>query len=359
MRFAFASLLMTGCALQYGGDDGATQITGPTHRFVVDRIDLPKTNNDARAMGGDVNGDRTVDNQLGMVISTLNSQGDVTTHGPDMIAAGAIASSIEIVADDLQNDETVAVIYHGADGDAAVAVAGELTDGWFRTTQTKSSSRLGRASVKLPVYLDADPVNLDVEYLEISLQPDGAGGFDGYLHGAVDPAMAKRAAYLGAKQMIDSNPAEHVTFMLLIDDRPHDWTMTEDEWNKNGIIVSFFEPDVTIRDREMLSVGFRVHLRACDGECALPPPVDRCSDRVIDQDETDVDCGGATCHACSSPSCTNGIKDGFESEIDCGANCNGCALGEHCYDDDDCPAGRTCGPPCSGSLCFPGLATCQ
>ena len=359
MRIAFASLLLAGCALQYG-DDGTTPITGPTHRFVVDRIDLPKTNTDARQMGGDLNGDRTVDNQLGMVISTLNSQGDVTSHGSDMIAAGAIASSVEIVADDLQNDKTVAVTYHGQDGDASVAVTGELRDGWFRSVRTTSSAPLGRALVKLPVYVDADPATLAIEFLEIDLQPDGAGGYDGYLHGAVDVAVAKHEAFVGARQMISSNPSEHVKFMLLVDDRPHDWVLTEEEFNTNSLIVSFFSYDVTIRGKQLLSVGFRVHLRPCsDGDCSLSPPVDRCHDRVLDQDETEVDCGGATCRACQSPSCTNGIKDGFESEVDCGANCNGCAIGEHCYDDDDCPAGRTCGPPCSGSLCFPSLATCQ
>jgi hypothetical protein len=381
MRLACAPLLLTAaCAIQYG-DDPPPPVTGPTHRFIVDSIDLPKTNNQAREMGDDLNGDRVVDNQIGMILATLNSQGDVTTHGVDMIAAGAIASSVEIVADDLRNDGTVAVTYRGADGDAADAVTGAMTDGWFRSARTTSSSPLGRTTVKLPVYVDADPISLELESLEIDLQPDGAGGYDGYLRGAVDARAAKHAAYLGGLQMISANPHDHVLFMSFMDSNPHDWTMTEDEWNHSNIILSFFEPDVTIRGRAMLSFGFRVHLRACDGDCALPPPADRCHDRVIDQFETGVDCGETTCRTCEagqscasgadcesgqcsgglcrSPSCTDGIRDGFETEVDCGANCNGCALGDDCYDDDDCPAGRTCGTPCSGSLCFPSLATCQ
>jgi hypothetical protein len=110
---------------------------------------------------------------------------------------------------------------------------------------------------------------------------------------------------------------------------------------------------------EMVSLGFRVHLRPCAGDCSSVP-VDRCHDRVIDQDETGVDCGGTTCRACpvASPSCFDGIQDGFESEVDCGANCNGCALGDACYDDDDCPAGRTCGAPCT-QYCYPSLDTCR
>jgi hypothetical protein len=360
MRLALC-LLLTACSLPYGDDTTEPPVTGATHRYVVDAIALPHTNTEARAMGGDLNGDRTADNQLGMVISTLNSQGDVTTHGSDMIAAGAIASSFEIIADDLTNDGLVAVTYHGEDADAAVAVRGALTDGWFRSTRNTAALSSGRAIARIPVYVDADPTVLEIEHLEIDLQPDGVGGFDGYVRGAVAFEAARHAAFIGARQMIETAPRDHILFMWLMDAMPHDWVMTEDEWNKNSLVVSLFEPDVTLAKSAMLSIGFRVHLSPCEGACELPPVRDRCHDRVRDQDETGVDCGGSTCRACAieSPTCSDGIQDGFETEIDCGANCNGCALGDACYEDDDCPSGSTCGAPCTSTICVPHLDTCR
>src|SRR4051812_35657854 len=46
-----------------------------TFRYVLDKERVPTTNNEARLFGLDLNGDATIDNQLGMVIATLTSQG--------------------------------------------------------------------------------------------------------------------------------------------------------------------------------------------------------------------------------------------------------------------------------------------
>src|SRR5690242_7027322 len=96
---------------------------------------------------------------------------------------------------------------------------------------------------------------------------------------------------------------------------------------------------------------------------SFPPAPDllaTCADGVRDQDESDVDCGGALCAACSSgkscatdgdcvsglclmgacvdgPTCTDGRKDGRESDVDCGGpDCAGCALNRSCGKDGDC-----------------------
>src|SRR4051812_2897665 len=79
----------------------------------------------------------------------------------------------------------------------------------------------------------------------------------------------------------------------------------------------------------------------------LAPPADvafmfpdPCTDKMQDQDETDVDCGGMMCpkcdtgqhcvhgadcasaicdnNACAGPSCTDNIKNGGETDLDCG-----------------------------------------
>lgn len=95
-----------------------------------------------------------------------------------------------------------------------------------------------------------------------------------------------------------------------------------------------------------------------------------CVDGVKDGDETDVDCGGS-CTACAdglgcqsgddcqsgvcagstcaAPSCGDQIENGAETDVDCGgATCSACGPGASCAVDSDCVGGA-----CSGSLCLP------
>ena len=48
--------------------------------------------------------------------------------------------------------------------------------------------------------------------------------------------------------------------------------------------------------------------------CAQPT----CTDGIQNGDETDVDCGGSTCDPCPEPTCTDGKQNGAETGIDCG-----------------------------------------
>jgi hypothetical protein len=115
------------------------------------------------------------------------------------------------------------------------------------------------------------------------------------------------------------------------------------------------------------------------GTCVAAPT---CSDGVKNGQETDTDCGGPTCPACPNgdacmsnrdcqsancsgavcqapppvPSCTNGVQDYPESDVDCGGYsqnphpgpnpaCAPCALGKHCLFDEDCASGWCGGAP--------------
>jgi hypothetical protein len=85
-----------------------------------------------------------------------------------------------------------------------------------------------------------------------------------------------------------------------------------------------------------------------------------CSDHLKDGTETDVDCGGGTCPGCGagkmclvdadcasnacdavsltcvSALCNDGMKDGSETDVDCGGGCSPCANGKGCSVDQDC-----------------------
>ncbi len=97
----------------------------------------------------------------------------------------------------------------------------------------------------------------------------------------------------------------------------------------------------------------------CVGGFCVEAPT--CSDNVKNGVETDVDCGGGACLACAlnkrcvsgtdcastncaggfcaevPPTCTDGVKNGVETDVDCGGlNCPGCDAGKTCICDGDC-----------------------
>jgi len=344
MNRACLLFALAACATEPADD---IHYTGETRRFVIDQIAVPTVNNDARAFGADLDGDKSVDNQLGMVTATLNNlAGDITKHGPDMIASGMIASSVELVADDFDNDDTVALRYFGADGDEAQLVGGTLTNGTFENTRER-----GAGAVHLPVFVDADPVILPLVQMRAHLTSDGHGGFDATIQGAVPDDVGKRAAYDSLMQMFASYPSDHVAFFRMLDTQPNDFNVTFDEFKSNNLIESLLAPDITIDGTKMLSIGFKVHLSACaNGNCALASPVNACFDRVQDGSETEVDCGGS-CRACeTNATCFDGVRNGLETDVDCGSECGPCATGEACWSGSDCSSG-TCGQPCSGIFC--------
>ena len=111
-----------------------------------------------------------------------------------------------------------------------------------------------------------------------------------------------------------------------------------------------------------------------DTEQNTPNPTPTCTDKVKNGAETDVDCGGATCgkcltgkaclvgsdcnngtcigNVCSIPSCSDGVKDGSETDVDCGGSCGKCADNKACESTSDCLSGI-----CSSKLCAAGSCT--
>jgi hypothetical protein len=108
--------------------------------------------------------------------------------------------------------------------------------------------------------------------------------------------------------------------------------------------------------------------------CSWPAPT--CTDGIKDGLETDIDCGGPSCPACtngkiclsntdcasslcdpasmtcssSASTCSDGIKNGLESDIDCGGpSCPACLSGKTCVGNTDCASG----------LCDPTSMTCS
>ncbi|RLB55443.1 MAG: hypothetical protein DRJ42_06295 [Deltaproteobacteria bacterium] len=102
-----------------------------------------------------------------------------------------------------------------------------------------------------------------------------------------------------------------------------------------------------------------------------------CTDGLLNRDESDVDCGGScpqcrdgqACrtpseciggqcldNACVDPSCEDGAQNGTESDLDCGGDCSLCVAGDGCNSGRDCVS-RFCGDDglCLASACDDGV----
>jgi hypothetical protein len=377
MRPFLVLSVLAACASQPASTDIVGPFTGPVHRYAIDRFDLPTTNNTARQEGDDLDGDGTIDNQLGMVMGALRGTGDLTTHVADMLASGALQSAIEIVADDLDNDPSVGVRYVGAPNVDFTIMGGAIVDGAFTSNRTKTTVVPGAAELILPVFMDADPVRVHAIALELSYTRAADGGLDVRLAGGIDPTTIVPAIYTAIVQMVAADPPSYRMLMQLFDAN-HDYVLTPDEIARNSLLESLLAPDLDMfdakgnyrpgapyhnGDADTLSFGFTLHAVACDAGTCAGAIVDPCHDRVKDGDETDVDCGGscgkcpggetcavaADCQSqacngtCAAPTCSDGVRDGFESDVDCGGNCARCGTGMVCTTGADCATGY-CAP---------------
>jgi hypothetical protein len=104
---------------------------------------------------------------------------------------------------------------------------------------------------------------------------------------------------------------------------------------------------------------------------AAPIPTPTCSDALKNGDETDVDCGGscapcsvnqhcasgADCSTqvctdvCQPANCSDGVRNGSESAVDCGGSCAGCAVGASCNTGSDCASGSCGKGTCLSAKC--------
>ncbi len=99
-----------------------------------------------------------------------------------------------------------------------------------------------------------------------------------------------------------------------------------------------------------------------------------CTDGEKNGTETDVDCGGGeecaacgpdkVCTAptdcqsgvcsggrCAEPSCSDRVKNGTETDVDCGGDCDGCDVGDSCVVTQDCVQPTDIEVDCSSGMC--------
>ena len=107
-----------------------------------------------------------------------------------------------------------------------------------------------------------------------------------------------------------------------------------------------FDPDVTQDDGSCFSCsdgilnGNETEVDCGGSDCM---PCFACDDGIMNGDEEEIDCGGTVCAPC--PTCTDGIMNGDEEMVDCGGTecpvCPTCDDGIQNGDEDDVDCGGT------------------
>ena len=318
-------------------------ITGTVHHFVIDGFTFPMSNSDARALGDDLNGDGTIDNELGMVTDSLAGQADLNANISDIIGAGVIASTVDVIYDDGTTDPVAGVSIYGFRGAAATQIRGKLASGAFASDRTAKTDSPGTAVLRLPVLADADPIQAELDDIELDLAPDAAGGYEATVRGGLPAEQLLAATEPAVLQMANSNPEAHTGIAWVCTGGTA--TGTDLLTDCTGLLQGLLAPDLTLGGADVVSAGFRFHMTPCpSGSCTPPAPRDSCHDRILDGDETAVDCGG-TCSlrcagglgcktgsdcetgfcdggTCRMATCHDGIRDGFETAVDGGGICN-------------------------------------
>jgi hypothetical protein len=271
------------------------------HRYVIDRESIPQNNNEARMLGLDLNGDGTVDNQLGMVLASVSSLGLSTQTTTDTaIDKGGMIVLADVHADDVTTGVATFTLYTGANpmpaacsgasdttcrhhlmGTATFDVpatsahdtplAGTIGGGVFTTTTP--------GTLHLPtIALSATPTALQLigARVKLTMFTDGtigpsivAGGVPATeIDQKVIPGMQ---AALMAVVMHDCTDLAHPptcgcadgssgkTILGLFDAAPKDCMVSVDELKNNQLLKSLLAPDVTIDGQQCLSLGVGIH----------------------------------------------------------------------------------------------------
>jgi hypothetical protein len=325
-----------------GGDATLPPITGTVHHFVVDGFTFPASTDQAHALAEDLDGDGRLDNQFGSVTSTLAGEADLNANISDIIGAGVIASTVDLIYEDGATDPVAGASIFGFRGAAATQIRGKLVSGAFVSDRPKAGSP-GQAVLRLPVLADADPIEAELDDVDLELTPDGAGGYDATVHGGFPADQLLGATLPAVLQMANSNPQAHIGVAQLCTQLS---PTGNDVLMSCPLVSSLLEPDVTLSGVSAVSAGFQLHLAPCpSGSCTPAPPHDPCRDRILDGDETALDCGGTTCTlrctgglacktgsdcdtgfcdagTCRTATCHDGIRDGFETGVDTGGLCS-------------------------------------
>lgn len=300
-----------------GGDDGTVIPEGTHYHYVASEVLVPTTNTQAREYGLDLNDDKTVDNQLGMVLSTLGSMGfDIQATIDKAVAEGSIVLLLDFQTKDFMNTTAAGIQVFLGDSDTVMPAACNQGETYNETTGMGCGHHLaagtftidansptnaalggkivagtftgGPGDLSLQIALGGtEAIQLDLigarvkgsALSEANLGTSSSGGvvFAGAItkddiDNKVIPAIQKQLEPLIARDcnMLQSPPgcgctadSTGKTILGLFDTKladgseGKDCAVSVDEIKTNSLIVSLLAPDVTIDGKMALSLGIK------------------------------------------------------------------------------------------------------
>jgi hypothetical protein len=270
----------------------------PNHyRYVLDNLRVPQTNAQSYQYGLDLDGDTTVDNQLGMVLSTFSGMGvSVQPEVTRYVDRGQILSLLDLAAYDLAASETAeAILLEGGaptptpcidggdtvcrrhlDGAASFAVIpsnampmpGALETGVFHGDGGRLTAYIGFPGGTGPISMQVLGARAQIATLSdssVGLAVLAGGVSKVALDMQIIPSMRDSfmLAVMRDCMMLTSPPAcgcasasDGKNYLGLFDTGVKDCDISISEVQNNSLIAVLFEPDITIEGQPCLSVGF-------------------------------------------------------------------------------------------------------
>lgn len=301
-----ASVLIPMSFVACGGSDGTPTPEGAHTHYIANKIFVPTSSTESREYGLDLNGDGTVDNQLGATLAALKSQGgfDIQATIDTAVNEGQIillvdfqtksftssaAAGIQVfLGDKAQTTPTpcngsadttcgkhltgTASTAVAANSPTNAALAGKIVGGTFTG---------GPGNLSLQIALGAgSPIQLDLigaraKASGISDTTIGSGTSGGVIFaGAISksdidtkviPAIPPQleTTIMRDCNMLTSPPGCGCTSgstgatIISFFDANHDCMVTADELRNNSLVMSLLQPDVTINGVMALSLGIK------------------------------------------------------------------------------------------------------
>jgi hypothetical protein len=285
-----------------GGGDSTPTPEGMHYHYVANKIFVPTSSNESREFGLDLNGDGTVDNQLGATLAALKSQAnfDIQATIDKAVNEGSIILLVDFQSKSFtsssgagiqvflgQNpmpapctDANDTVCGHHLDGTGSfdidpmgpqnAALAGKIVGGTFTAGPGKLSLQIALGGT-MPIALDL--IGARVKASSISETAIGSGTSGGaILAGAVSnddiqnkiiPAIPPQLenTIMADCTALDMPPGCGCTgtgqTIINFFDSNHDCAVDPDELRNNSLVMSLLQPDVTIDGTMALSIGIK------------------------------------------------------------------------------------------------------
>jgi hypothetical protein len=276
-------------------------VPGGHLHVVIDRVTLPASNTEARMLALDLNGDATVDNNLGMIIASFRGMGLDSRPAMDkLVDTGATILLGDVVAPMFPSSMTATfALYEGESPMPPACSSAQDTTCRHHLTGSGSFSLAslpvdpplsgtlingelvagpGHATITLVI---ADSLPFTVTLLGARVQLTATFGSPttatGRLGGAISkadidtvviPAMRDgfEATVMRECTMLSSPPGcgcpqdSHAgTLLAIFETTPQDCSISLAEVQNNALFMSLFAPDVGVEATQALSVGVGIH----------------------------------------------------------------------------------------------------